>query len=255
MTRPRRRIGSCSSDAGFCVAGSRDSGRRRSILRRSIECRHSECHAGPLCHPCFTDLPVFAGRGAAAWGMVGEYRLDWHGGNPVLAAKNLSVVSGVSVAGSRRRPNDRSDESDEGGASSDKRRPPYGLSMPCRVMGCFAADHLLVHLPGSVEFELVLVDCCAPPLHVPSEDPGVAAKLNMDGMAARDAAYMLCEQHHRTTSIWIPQPATDRGWSREIKPGSKQAGYLYLDDSTTLNERLVDVSACHRPRRPLRYAA
>lgn len=125
-------------------------------------------------------------------------------------------------------------------------RPQYGLCLPAKVMYVIAADHLLLHLTGHHEIELILIDCIAPPKTLPSKMEGVI-KINPEYTAARD---FVAEKLLSATEIaaWIPQPARDTGWVRNLGPQSKHAGCLYLDKHRTLNQELLDAKICRQPR-------
>lgn len=126
------------------------------------------------------------------------------------------------------------------------KRPPFGLSLPCRVMGIMAADCILLHLPRYFEIELILIDCVAPPADLPSENP-LIRRINPDWHRSIETARDEIAGAVATVA-YIPQPSRDEGWVRHIAPGSRHAGYLYLDETHTLNERLIAAGVCRYPR-------
>jgi hypothetical protein len=59
------------------------------------------------------------------------------------------------------------------------------------------------------------------------------------GIAAYRAAIDILNRSPQWLRIWLPVPTYDREWFRNLKPGSKQPGYLWIEPNLTLNEYLV----------------
>lgn len=123
-----------------------------------------------------------------------------------------------------------------------------GLMTRARVVFAREANTLSIQLPDDSEIDLVLIDCFTPPLlekvdHYRIEN---GEKLlfhkerpNQLGVAALKVTTAAIAKMPTWTRVFFPTPRNDREWFRNLKPGSKQPGHIWITDKETLNEHLV----------------
>jgi hypothetical protein len=121
--------------------------------------------------------------------------------------------------------------------SAMKCPPHLGLFSRARVMQVLQTNLIRVLLPCDSEIDLVLADCFPPPLYT-TDDSG-RAKECPRGIAAYRAAVDILDRSPQWLRLWLPVSKYDREWFRNLKPCSKQPGYLWITPDLTLNEYLV----------------
>lgn len=98
------------------------------------------------------------------------------------------------------------------------------------------ANEVRIILEDDSEIDLVLIDCFPPP-RVQRSDNGIAE--HHAGMTAYRATVDALNAGPAWLRAYIPVPPFAREWFRNLKPGSKQAGFLWITPRLTLNEHLV----------------
>jgi hypothetical protein len=112
-----------------------------------------------------------------------------------------------------------------------------GLLARVRVMQVLQTNLIRVILECDSEIDLVLADCFAPPLYT-TDDSGRARECPR-GVAAYRATVDILERSPQWLRMWLPVPRNAREWFRNLKPCSKQPGYLWITPELTLNEYLI----------------
>lgn len=112
-----------------------------------------------------------------------------------------------------------------------------GLVVRARVICVLQSNLIRVMQPCDSEFDLILTDCFTPPLYT-VDDHG-RSHPNARGQAAYKACVDILNRSPQWLRIWLPVPKYDREWFRNLKPASKQAGWLWIEPELTLNEYLV----------------
>ncbi len=113
-----------------------------------------------------------------------------------------------------------------------------GLLVKCKPVLVLQANQIRVMLQDDSEITLTLIDCFPPPLM--RNGDGFIAE-NPQGMEAyRLACDALNDLKTPWIRCWIPVPEYAREWFRNLKPGSMQAGHLWISPKLTLNELLVN---------------
>lgn len=121
--------------------------------------------------------------------------------------------------------------------------PPHGLSVPCHVRATVSLDHLIVDLTGGVEIELFLLGLHAVPNRERTES---GFRLSESAIYGREwVAERIAAAGDRGT-VFIPLPEYDRGWIRNLRPGTRHAGVLFVgqDRGTNLNAAIAAASLC-----------
>lgn len=118
-----------------------------------------------------------------------------------------------------------------------------GLLVRCKPMIVLHANEIRVMLEDDSEIDLVLVNCFPPPrVRVVDGTTYEVAK----GMEAYRAAINAIESAPQWLRMWLPVPEYAREWFRNLQPGSKQAGHLWISTTQTLNEYLVERGLAQR---------
>jgi hypothetical protein len=110
--------------------------------------------------------------------------------------------------------------------------PKLGITLPCQYRYAREADMIQLAIGGS-EFCVRLIDCWAPPRE---------GGLNLDSYTARAAAQHHLE-HAKQLVLWVPAPPR---LDDLIPLQSDLAGFLFISESMTLNELLVNGQHCTR---------
>lgn len=113
-----------------------------------------------------------------------------------------------------------------------------GLFTRARVMLVLHANEIRLILPCDSEIDLVLADCFSPPV-VQWDEAKRDAVPFAPGVAAYNATVAALDAAPQWVRCWIPVPKYDREWFRNLKPGTKQPGHLWIAPDLTLNEHLV----------------
>jgi hypothetical protein len=116
--------------------------------------------------------------------------------------------------------------------------PLLGLLVRVKVVAVLQANLIRVIQPCDSEFDVVMIDCFPPPIF--TVDPCTGRSDNCPrGIAAYRAAVDILNRSPGWLRLWIPIPTYDREWFRNLKPGAKQAGHLFISPEMTLGEYLV----------------
>lgn len=105
-----------------------------------------------------------------------------------------------------------------------------------------AANEVRVILPCDSEIDLILADCFTPPMM--KSDPRTGRSYEYGpGIAAYRATCDILKRVETKAAwlrLWLPVPEYDREWFRNLKPQTKQPGFLWIARNMTLNDYLVD---------------
>lgn len=124
----------------------------------------------------------------------------------------------------------------------------HGLTMRCKVVGIarridqiatLAANVWRLQMPCDSEIDLVLINCFTPSLYQHTNNPYDEPRVSAKGNAAYKAACRLIFNAGTWLNVSIPVPKYDREWFPHLKPNSTQAGWLWLNETRTLNAELV----------------
>lgn len=116
--------------------------------------------------------------------------------------------------------------------------PVLGLWTKCKIVAVLQANLIRVIEPSDCEFDLVMIDCFAPPIYMVDPCTGRVDDCPA-GIAAYRASVDILNQSPEWLRAWIPIPQYDREWFRNLKPASKQAAHLWISPEMTLGEYLV----------------
>jgi len=117
------------------------------------------------------------------------------------------------------------------------RRPPYGLSLPCRLVRVLDGDTVEVSLRNSDrKWKLRLLDCWAPEKNTP------------EGKEAKAYAESLLEGRD-DLAVFIPVPE-DPLKLLSAATFDRVLSYLFLDSRTTLNESMVQAGHATKTKEP-----
>lgn len=118
------------------------------------------------------------------------------------------------------------------------RRPNVqGLFIACRPMLILQANEIRVLLPCDSDLNLVLIDCFTPPLISDS----YADDYYPPGKAAYEATRDVLDRlGNEWLLAWLPVPRNAREWFRHLRPASTQPAHLWISETQTLNEYLVE---------------
>ncbi len=100
--------------------------------------------------------------------------------------------------------------------------PQPGLTLPCQPVRSEGNDTWRIVTHGGNELVIWLTDCFS------------------KSDANYDLAWDLMAQHRSTLAVTIPRPFRHNDWIGGLTQGSQHAGWIWLDDTTTLNQWLVD---------------
>jgi len=111
------------------------------------------------------------------------------------------------------------------------KRPQYGISLPCTFHHARDADTIVVQLRNSgLLWAIRLIDCWAPEIRGEEKPEGIDASI---------AAIALLKTA-KELSVFIPVENIGENVLKFLT-FDRIPGYLYLDDETTLNEKLIEL--------------
>ena len=112
-----------------------------------------------------------------------------------------------------------------------KKRPPFGLHLPCKLLEVRDGDTVVVTISGGYRWPVRLKDCWAPEKHTPE---GKAAKAKTEEILAK------AEQLSLFVELDQAKLATeDVNILKLFTTFDRLVGHLFIDDENTLNEELV----------------
>ena len=135
----------------------------------------------------------------------------------------------------------------EPGWTATAERPQYprpGVWAYCRIVQLIAdyTDFVLVRLPGC-EIQVALLNCIGPSLFV----DGRSDHVDDNGRAAQKLFWSIVDKYS-TPILYLPQPPNDRGFFKQIRPGSKWPGVIYFAGAShSLNDQLLLSGLYSRP--------
>lgn len=128
--------------------------------------------------------------------------------------------------------------------------PPEGHTRRCRIMATVGGHADLIEVMiDNMALQITLIDCAAPPRTI--DRPGFEPEINPDAIRAERTLWSIVENASTAAlRVWLPSPpgaVSRRRWEKTLQPNSKHPGFIFLDDSTTLNGELVSRGVCKLP--------